>query len=91
MAPCSSSFASLNLNHSPAGQSYRDMHICREQAAAAWWHSLLSVRSVTGSQILNLPIMTINAWVKPLPPAQLQSLWQAAEAGMNLPLITKHE
>jgi len=89
MAPYSSSFASLNMNHSPAGRFYRDTH--RVQAAAAWWHSLLSVKSVTGSQILNLPIMAINAWVKPLPPPQLQSLWQAAEAGMNLPLITKHE
>lgn len=69
MAPCSSSFASLNLSAEsfPAGQSYRDTHICREQAAAAWWHSLLSVRSVTSSQILNLPITTINARVRPLP------------------------
>ncbi len=92
MAPCSSSFASLNLSAEsfPAGQFYRDTHICSVQAAAAWWCSLLSVRSVTGSQILNLPITSINARVRPLPPppAQLQSLWQAAEAGMNLPLIT---
>ncbi len=70
MAPFSSSFASLNLSAEsfPAGQFYRDTHICSMQAAAAWWCSFVSVRSVTGSQILNLPITTINARVRPLPP-----------------------
>ncbi len=93
MAPCSSSFASLNLSAEsfPAGQFYRDTHICSVQAAAAWWCSLLSVRSVTGSKSLTSPLLQLMPWgeATPPPPAQLQSLWQAAEAGMNLPLITQ--